>query len=102
MNRWRGEFKKYRNADVKLLNSEGDLCGLVKSVYNLSLIHIFAGNSALYFLYLMFDPKFTISNSILKNIGTIEAAREVIADAPLLPLWEKKFRDCLLYTSRCV
>ena len=41
----------------------------------------------------MFDPKFTISNSILKNIGTIEAAREVIADAPLLPLWEKKFRD---------
>lgn len=41
----------------------------------------------------MFDPQFHITNSILKNIGTIEAAREVIADAPLLPLWEKKFRD---------
>lgn len=41
----------------------------------------------------MFDPKYSISNTILKNIGTIEAAREVIADAPLLPLWEKKFRD---------
>lgn len=41
----------------------------------------------------MFDPQFNISNTILKNIGTIEAAREVIADAPLLPLWEKKFRD---------
>lgn len=41
----------------------------------------------------MYDPKFNISNNILKNIGTIEAAREVIADAPLLPMWEKKFRD---------
>ena len=41
----------------------------------------------------MFDPKFSITNKVLKNIGTIEAAREVIADAPLLPLWEKRFRD---------
>ncbi len=41
----------------------------------------------------MFDPQFSITNDILKNIGIIEAAREVIADAPLLPLWEKKFRD---------
>jgi len=41
----------------------------------------------------VFNPKFEITNSILKNIGTIEAAREIITDAPLLPLWEKKFRD---------
>lgn len=41
----------------------------------------------------MFDPKFTITNKILRNIGSIEAAREVIADSPLLPLWEKQFRD---------
>lgn len=41
----------------------------------------------------MFDPKYHITNDILKNIGVIEAAREVIADAPLLPLWEKHFRD---------
>jgi Fic family protein len=41
----------------------------------------------------MFDPQYTITNSLLKNIGIIEAAREVIADAPLLPLWEKRFRD---------
>lgn len=41
----------------------------------------------------MFDPQFHITHTILKNIGTIEAAREVISDAPLLPLWEKKFRD---------
>ncbi len=41
----------------------------------------------------MFDPRFIISNNVLKNIGVIEAAREVISDAPLLPLWEKRFRD---------
>ena len=41
----------------------------------------------------MFDPKYLITNRVLKNIGTIEAAREVIADAPLLPLWEKRFRE---------
>lgn len=41
----------------------------------------------------MFNPSFTITNAILKNIGSIEAAREVILDAPLLPLWEKQFRE---------
>lgn len=41
----------------------------------------------------MFNPKFQITNTILKNIGQIEAAREVIADAPLLPLWERQFRE---------
>ncbi|OGK19363.1 hypothetical protein A3D80_00525 [Candidatus Roizmanbacteria bacterium RIFCSPHIGHO2_02_FULL_40_13b] len=41
----------------------------------------------------MFDPKYTITNTLLRNIGKIEGAREVIADAPLLPLWEKRFRE---------
>ncbi|MFH1832927.1 MAG: Fic family protein [Candidatus Levyibacteriota bacterium] len=41
----------------------------------------------------MFTPKFVITNKILKNIGIIEAAKEVIANAPLLPYYEKKFRD---------
>ncbi len=41
----------------------------------------------------MFDPKYQITNKILKNIGAIEAAREVVMDAPLLPLWEKQFKD---------
>lgn len=36
---------------------------------------------------------FTINNKILKNIGAIEAAREVIENAPLLPYWEKKFQE---------
>lgn len=41
----------------------------------------------------MFTPQFQITNTILKNIGNIEASREVVTDAPLLPLWEKQFRE---------
>ena len=41
----------------------------------------------------MYQPKFQITNKILKNIGIIEAAKEVIDHAPLLPYYEKKFRD---------
>jgi len=41
----------------------------------------------------MYNPVFSINNKILKNIGSIEAAREVIENAPLLPYWEKKFQD---------
>lgn len=41
----------------------------------------------------MFDPKFAISNKILTAISKIEAAEEVIKHAPILPLWEKQFRE---------
>ncbi len=41
----------------------------------------------------MYRPDFAITNKILKNIGEIEAAKEVIEHAPLLPYWEKKFQD---------
>jgi len=41
----------------------------------------------------MYTPTFTINNKILKNIGAIEAAKQVIENAPLLPYWEKKFQD---------
>jgi Fic family protein len=41
----------------------------------------------------MYLPQFTISNKILKNIGIVEAAREVILNAPMLPSYEKKFRE---------
>lgn len=47
----------------------------------------------------MYSPKFTITNKILKNIGTIEAAREVIDHAPLLPYYEKEFRRDALVRS---
>lgn len=40
----------------------------------------------------MFVPKYTITNKILKNIGIIDAAKEMILNAPLIPAWEAKFR----------
>jgi Fic family protein len=41
----------------------------------------------------MFQPQFTITNKILKSMGIIEAAKEVIENAPLVPAWEAKFRE---------
>ena len=41
----------------------------------------------------MYIPKYTISTTVLKNIGLIEAAKEVIENAPLIPSWEAKFRN---------
>ncbi len=41
----------------------------------------------------MFNPSFAISNKILTHISKIEAAGEVIRHAPLLPLWEKQFKE---------
>src|SRR3989304_7505372 len=41
----------------------------------------------------MYSPKYSITNKMLKNIGVIEAAREVIMNAPLVPAYEKKFRE---------
>lgn len=41
----------------------------------------------------MFSPTFTITNQILNNISKVEAAEEVIRHAPLLPLWEKQFKE---------
>lgn len=40
----------------------------------------------------MFIPKYSITNKILKDIGIVEASREVIINAPLIPAWEAKFR----------
>lgn len=40
----------------------------------------------------MYTPKYTITNQILKNVGIIDSAREVITSAPLVPSWEKRFR----------
>ncbi len=41
----------------------------------------------------MYSPKYSINNKILKYIGTTEASREVILNAPLVPAYEKKFRE---------
>ncbi len=39
-----------------------------------------------------YSPKYSITNSILKNVGSIDSAREVITHAPLVPAWEKRFQ----------
>jgi Fic family protein len=41
----------------------------------------------------MYVPKYFITTDILKNVGVVEAAREVIENAPLVPSWEMKFRE---------
>lgn len=40
----------------------------------------------------MFTPKFTITNKILFHIASIEASREVIENAPLVPAWQDRLR----------
>lgn len=47
----------------------------------------------------MYSPTFTITNKLLKSVGTIEAAKEVIENAPLVPAWEAKFRSDALVRS---
>lgn len=41
----------------------------------------------------MYSPRFTITNDILRNIASIEASREVIINAPLIPAYQKKFQN---------
>lgn len=41
----------------------------------------------------MYNPKFTITHKILKNVGIIEASKEIIDRAPLLPYYEKQFQE---------
>lgn len=39
------------------------------------------------------DPKYTITNELVKHLGNIEAAKTLIENAPLVPLWERQFRQ---------
>jgi Fic family protein len=41
----------------------------------------------------MYAPKYAISNKILKNIGSIEASKEVIENAALVPSFAKQFQS---------
>jgi Fic family protein len=44
-------------------------------------------------------PKYNITSRILFNIGKIEAAKEIIENAALVPAWEAKFKtDALVRT----
>jgi len=41
----------------------------------------------------MFQPNFQITNNLLTYISSIESAKAVIENSPLVPAWEAKFRD---------
>jgi Fic family protein len=41
----------------------------------------------------MYQPIFSITNDLLKYISQIEAARQIIENAPLIPSWERRFRE---------
>lgn len=41
----------------------------------------------------MLTPIFSITNNILKNIGTIEGSKAIIDEAPLIPAYEKQFQQ---------
>jgi Fic family protein len=41
----------------------------------------------------MYIPQFSITNKILLNISNVEAARQIIENAPLVPAWERRFRE---------
>lgn len=41
----------------------------------------------------MFEPRYLITHGMLRNIGKIDAAREVIKHAPLVPAYEARFRQ---------
>ncbi len=47
----------------------------------------------------MLAPVFNITNKILNQIAKIEAAEEVIRHSPLLPLWEKQFKEDAIVRS---
>ena len=49
--------------------------------------------------FLMYQPHFQISNNLLSYISAIESAKAVIANSPLVPAWEAKFRDEALTRS---
>ncbi len=41
----------------------------------------------------MYQPRFTISQKMLRDIGLIEGAKAVVESAALLPAWEAKFKE---------
>lgn len=40
-----------------------------------------------------YSPKYTITNKLLTLVGSVDAAREIITSAPLIPAWERKFQS---------
>ena len=40
-----------------------------------------------------YSPKYAITNKLLSLVGSVDAAREVITTAPLVPAWARKFQN---------
>lgn len=40
-----------------------------------------------------YSPQYTITNKLLSLVGTVDAAREIITTAPLVPAWERNFQN---------
>lgn len=40
----------------------------------------------------MFDPRYTITNEIVRKIGRIDAAKEIIESTPIISAWETKLK----------
>ncbi|KKQ75268.1 MAG: hypothetical protein US96_C0014G0026 [Candidatus Woesebacteria bacterium GW2011_GWB1_38_5b] len=47
----------------------------------------------------MYSPKYIINNKILRNVGSIEASKEVIENAPIVPSFEKQFQTDAIVRS---
>ncbi|MDQ3239121.1 MAG: hypothetical protein M3P33_01220, partial [bacterium] len=47
----------------------------------------------------MFQPRFVITQNILKHISQVEVSKEIIENSPLVPQWEVKFREEALLRS---
>lgn len=39
------------------------------------------------------EPRYSVTNSIITSLGKIEAARAIIENSALVPLWERQFRE---------
>ena len=46
-----------------------------------------------------YTPKYNISNKILLSVARSEAAKEIIENSPLVPMWERKFQGQALVRS---
>ena len=46
-----------------------------------------------------FNPKFTITSTILNNVSQCEVAKAIIENSPLVPAWERKFQTQALVRS---
>jgi Fic family protein len=48
---------------------------------------------------IMYEPRYIITHNILRYIGSIEAAREMVNNAALVPAWEAQFQAAALHRN---